>query len=121
LFLSIFNMHRDPAVFSHPRRFDPGRWSSIKPTTFEYNPFSAGPRMCIGAAFATMEIKIALASLLQRFRVELPEGAEVDRRVAITMAPRRGLPMRIRLRDRGWRAGPASFRGDVRELIDLPS
>jgi cytochrome P450 len=121
LFLSIYNMHRDPDVFAEPRRFDPSRWARIRPTTFEYNPFSAGPRMCIGAAFATMEIKIALAMLLQRFRVELPEGARIDRRVAITMAPRRGMPMRIRLADRGWRAGPRRVTGDIRELVDLPS
>lgn len=121
LFLSIFHMHHDPAVFSEPRRFDPSRWSRMRPSTFEYNPFSAGPRMCIGASFAMMEIKIALAMLLQRFRVELPPRAHVNRRVAITMAPRRGLPMRVRLADRGWRAGPRDLRGDVRELFDLPS
>jgi cytochrome P450 len=121
LFLSIFHMHHDPELFSEPRRFAPSRWSRIRPTTFEYNPFSAGPRMCIGAAFATMEIKIALATMLQRVRVELLPGARVDRRVAITMAPRRGLPMRIRVADRGWRAGPRAVSGNMRELVDLPS
>ncbi|MBX3187436.1 MAG: cytochrome P450 [Labilithrix sp.] len=121
LFLSIFHMHHDPAIFDEPGRFLPARWSRIKPSIFEYNPFSAGPRMCIGAAFATMEIKIALAMLLQRFRVELPPRARVDRRVAITMAPRDGLPMRIRPPDRAWRSGPRGSRGNVRELLELPS
>ncbi|MDB5219285.1 MAG: cytochrome hydroxylase, partial [Myxococcaceae bacterium] len=81
LFLSIFHMHHDPALFPEPNRFDPKRWSKIKPSVYEYNPFSAGPRMCIGAAFATMEIKIALAMLLQRFRVERTKNARIDRRV----------------------------------------
>lgn len=119
LFLSIFHMHHDPDLFPEPRRFLPSRWASIKPTTFEYNPFSAGPRMCIGAAFATMEIKIVLAMLLARFRVEIDPDARIDRRVAITMAPKHGLPMRVRAADGGWRSGPRTFPGDVRGLVDL--
>lgn len=121
LFLSIFHLHHDPALFPEPRRFRPSRWETIKPTTFEYNPFSAGPRMCIGAAFASMEIKIALAILLQRFRVELPPDAEIHRRVAITMAPRDGMPMIVRPADRAWRTGFRRARGNVREIVDVPS
>ncbi len=120
LFLSIFHMHRDPAVFPEPDAFDPRRWETIKPTVYEYNPFSAGPRMCIGASFANMEIKIVLATLLQRFRLEMPEGARVDPRVAITMAPKGGLSMRVRRRsDRVRDAG--GVRGKIRELVRLPS
>jgi cytochrome P450 len=119
IFLSIFHMHHDPAVFPRPRAFMPRRWETSKPSVYEYNPFSAGPRMCIGASFATMEIKIVLATLLQRFRVELPDGARVDPRVAITMAPRRGLRMRVRPRSASPRT-PGRVRGLVRELVDLP-
>lgn len=120
LFLSIFHMHHDPAIFPRPRSFDPARWSTIKPTTFEYNPFSAGPRMCIGASFAMMEIKIVLAMLLQRYRLELLPGDKIDRRVAITMAPREGLRMRVR-KGGAWSAGPRDLGGNVRELVELPS
>ncbi|WP_146650887.1 cytochrome P450 [Labilithrix luteola] len=119
LFLSIYHMHHDPDVFPRPQRFDPSRWSKIKPTVYEYNPFSAGPRMCIGASFATMEIKIVLAMLLQRFRIELLPGARVDRRVTITMAPKNGLPMRIRRADDAWGGGPRDLRGNLRELVDF--
>jgi cytochrome P450 len=121
IFLSIFHMHHDPDVFHAPRRFDPARWSSIKPSAFEYNPFSAGPRMCIGASFAMMEIKIVLAILLQRYRLELPRRARVDRRVAITMAPKDGLAMTVRRADGAWRAERRAIEGDVRELVELPS
>jgi cytochrome P450 len=120
LFLSIFHMHHDPAVFPDPHRFDPRRWETIKPTVYEYNPFSAGPRMCIGASFAIMEIKIVLATMLQRFRLELPDAARIDPRVAITMAPHGGLHMRVRRRtDPIASAAPA--RGKVRDLVQLPS
>lgn len=123
LFLSIFHMHHDRAIFEDPHCFDPSRWSKIKPSVYEYNPFSAGPRMCIGAAFATMEIKIALAMLLQRFRVERTRDARMDRRVAITMAPKHGLPMRIRRADGAWSAARRSLphvRGNICEIVDLP-
>ena len=106
-------------VFAEPRAFRPRRWETIKPSVYEYNPFSAGPRMCIGASFATMEIKIVLATLLQRFRVATPDGARVDPRVAITMAPRRGLRMRVRSRGEAPRS-PGRVRGRVRALVDLP-
>ena len=121
LMLSIFHMHHDPNVFEEADRFRPERWSRIKPSPYEYNPFSAGPRMCIGASFAMMEIKIVLAMLLQRFRVEMPPRARVDRRVMITMAPKNGLPMVVRPADRAWRSGPRDLRGDVCALVDLPS
>jgi len=120
VFLSIFHMHRDPDIFPEPARFQPKRWETIKPSVYEYNPFSAGPRMCIGASFATMEIKIVLATLLQRFRMELPDGARVDPRVAITMAPRGGLKMIVRRRDAPAPA-PGKVRGRVVSLVDLPS
>ncbi|MDB4933913.1 MAG: cytochrome hydroxylase [Labilithrix sp.] len=123
LFLSIFHMHHDPALFTNPDRFDPMRWSKIKPSVYEYNPFSAGPRMCIGAAFATMEIKIALAMLLQRFRVERTRATRVDRRVAITLAPKHGLTMRIRRADGAWVSARRSLpdvRGNIREIVELP-
>lgn len=120
IFLSIFHMHHDPKVFPDPEAFSPRRWEKAKPTVYEYNPFSAGPRMCIGAAFAMMEIKIVLAMLLSRFRVELPAGSRVDQRVAITMAPRGGLKMIVRGRDRS-PAPAARFEGKVRKLANWPS
>ncbi len=120
LFLSIFHMHHDPAVFSEPDLFRPRRWETIKPSVYEYNPFSAGPRMCIGASFATMEIKIVLATLLQKFRLEMPEDAKVDPRVAITMAPQGGLTMKVLRRSDAVRAA-GGVRGRVRELVRLPN
>ncbi len=120
IFLSIFHMHRDPAIFPRPDEFTPRRWETTKPSVYEYNPFSAGPRMCIGASFAMMEIKIALACLLARFHLELPRDARVDHRVAITMAPKGGLRMKVR--PRTIRPGPPTpWTGSVRHLARWPS
>ncbi len=120
IFLSIYHMHHEPKVFTNPETFSPRRWETIKPTVYEYNPFSAGPRMCIGASFALMEIKVVLAMLLSRYHVELPPNARIDPRVAITMAPSGGLKMTIRKRGDAPRRA-TGFEGKVRKLAHWPS
>jgi cytochrome P450 len=119
IFLSIFHMHHDPQIFRDPDAFDPRRWETVKPSTFEYNPFSAGPRMCIGASFAMMEIKIALAMMLQRFAFELPDQSQITPRIAITMAPKNGLRMTLRRKPEDVRTGRA--RGRIHDFVRLPS
>ena len=109
LLSSAYHTHRMPDVYSHPARFAPARWERLDPGPYAYSPFGAGPRMCIGASFALMEIKIVLAILLQRFRLSLPPGTRVGRAVSITMRPDPGLPMRVHPRDR-----PLSVRAPAR-------
>ncbi|MEM9694733.1 MAG: cytochrome P450 [Myxococcota bacterium] len=90
--------HLNPEVFPEPERFRPARFEEKNFTPFEYLPFGGGHRRCIGAAFAEVEMKIVVATLLAEYEVEL-EGppAEVYRR-NITIAPRGGVPLRIRRR-----------------------
>lgn len=114
--MSIYHIHHDPMLYPQPERFDPMRWESIDPTTFEYTPFSGGPRMCIGASFAMMEMKIALAMLIQRYRLALLPNARIDRSVAITMSPRDGMPMRVCTQDRCFEPAVV-LRGNVREMV----
>lgn len=121
IFTSTYHTHHMPDLYLEPERFDPHRWESIKPTAFEYTPFSAGPRMCIGATFAMFEMKIVLAMLLQRYRLELPAGATVNHHGLITMAPRGGLPMLVAAQDGRFDRGVGGVRGNVREMVDLPA
>jgi cytochrome P450 len=73
--------------------------------------------MCIGAAFAMMEIRIALAMMLQRFRFELVTSARINRFLSITLSPRPGLSMRIHAPDRQFRASARGVRGNVRQMV----
>jgi cytochrome P450 len=76
-----------------PERFHPGNRERID--RFQYLPFGAGARICIGAAFAMQEAVIAMAVLMQRFRFEtLPETKPWPVQ-KLTTQPQGGLPMKV--------------------------
>jgi hypothetical protein len=53
------------SVFHDAHRFDPDRFISRHPDPAEWIPYGGGVRRCIGAAFATMEIRVVLRTLLR--------------------------------------------------------
>jgi cytochrome P450 len=59
--------------WDHPDDFDPGRWQKTTiPLDHDYFfPFGRGPRVCVGASFAMFCMKVMLASILSRARVEI--------------------------------------------------
>ncbi|MDX1746960.1 MAG: cytochrome P450, partial [Halobacteriales archaeon] len=67
--MSIYHTHRMADVYEDPDAFQPDRWRSIKPGTFEYLPFGRGQRLCPGSNLAWQELLIAISMLTQRFRV----------------------------------------------------
>jgi cytochrome P450 len=117
LIVSHYITHHDPELYPDPEIFDPTRWFTIRPTAYEYLPFSAGPRMCSGYAFALTELKIVLALALQRWRPAVVPGARIDRTVRITMAPKYGLPIVLYPQDGRFTAVPV--RGDIHDMVDL--
>jgi cytochrome P450 len=83
---------RDPRWFPEPERFDPDRFLPERQQTlpaFAYFPFGGGPRVCIGNAFAMMEMTLVAATLLQHLRVELAAGqAEVQPVPLMSLRPK---------------------------------
>lgn len=110
--------HHLPEVFPEPERFLPDRWKTISPSPYAYLPFGAGPRMCIGAALGMMQLKMSLPMMLQQFRVELVEDAEINARVMSTMLfPASAVPARVVPQDGCFRAVPV--RGNIDRLVEL--
>jgi cytochrome P450 len=71
LFLPIWALHRHELLWERPAEFDPTRFSPARreqQDKYQYLPFGAGPRVCVGANFAMMQAQIILASLVQKFR-----------------------------------------------------
>jgi cytochrome P450 len=116
--VSAFIAHRDPNVFEEPERFRPSRWLDINPSPYEYFPFSGGPRLCLGAAFATMEMKIVLPLIMQRFRLSLPSGVRIDRKGMVLSAPSKGIPVTVQPQD-GAFSRPGAVSGDIGGLVRL--
>ncbi|MCO5734665.1 cytochrome P450 [Rhizobium sp. SSA_523] len=93
-----WTLHRHVLHWEKPRAFMPERFLPENRTRidrFQYLPFGAGPRVCIGATFAMQEAVIALAVLMSRFRFDAVEGVVPWPVQRLTTQPRGGLPMRI--------------------------
>lgn len=120
IYLSPLVTHRDPDVFPHPARFRPERWRGLSPSPYEYLPFGAGPRMCIGAGFASMATRIVLAMVAVRLRFEVAPGARISRKFrGITLGPKHGMPMILAPATSGRRGAARRVRGDIYELIEV--
>ncbi|KQU64115.1 cytochrome P450 [Aminobacter sp. DSM 101952] len=76
-----------------PERFHPENRDSID--RYQYLPFGAGPRVCIGMSFAMQEAIIALAILLSRFRFDTVAETKPWPVQKLTTQPQGGLPMRV--------------------------
>ncbi len=66
---SIYAIHHNPTYFPDPFSFIPERWldGSGYPEAIAqqaYNPFSLGPRTCIGRPLAMMEVSVTMAVVL---------------------------------------------------------
>ena len=120
VFNSIYHTHHMSELYENPEEFQPDRWETIRPSIFEYNPFGGGARMCIGATFAMMELKIILAMVLQRYRLQCLPHARVDRFGIVTIAPKGGLMMTVHEQDRQFTRGVGGLRGNIREMVSLP-
>ena len=63
---------------------------TISSTCLSYFPFGAGPRICIGEGFAWMEAVLIVATIAQRWRLELVSD-DVMPQASITLRPRGGM------------------------------
>lgn len=87
-----YTMHRDPRFFPDPQRFDPERFAPKAQASrpkYSYFPFGGGARYCIGENFAWMEGVLLLATIFQRWRMELVTSSAIELQPSISLRPKK--------------------------------
>ena len=96
VYVPVYAVHRHRALWPDPDRFRPEAARVRHRCAFL--PFGAGPRVCIGMAFALAEATAVLATLLRAVRLGLPAGHEPGLRLRVTLRPAAGMPVLPRRR-----------------------
>jgi cytochrome P450 len=105
---SIAGMHRRADSYPDPTAFRPERFlGEDAPDTYTWIPFGGGTRRCLGAAFASFEMRVVIERVLARAELRAVGRAERPVRKGVTIVPRGGVPVVQKAPPR-----PASVAGD---------
>lgn len=102
VFLIPFVVHRRAALWPEPERFDPDRFAPeqvAQRPRFAYIPFGGGPRGCLGNQFAMVEALLIVATIAQRYSIELVPDQNIRPEPLITLRPTPGIRAVIRRRE----------------------
>jgi cytochrome P450 len=113
---SMILLHSDPDLYPEPGAFRPERFHGKRSDPYSWIPFGGGVRRCLGASFATFEMKIVLRRAVERCELHAPGSRpERPRRRFVTYAPDRGarvvLAGRRRAEAVGFGAGEKALSG----------
>jgi cytochrome P450 len=101
LIVPIHAVHHHATLWESPERFDPERFAPEQAKDrhrYSYMPFGAGPRICIGSAFATMEAVAILAVLLQAVRLRSRSDDMPAPMMKVTLRPKKEAEMLVERR-----------------------
>ncbi|MFN8707181.1 MAG: cytochrome P450 [Planctomyces sp.] len=116
---SQYITHHRSDLYENPDQFIPERWETITPSPYEYLPFGAGPRMCIGAPLAMAELRTAMAVMLRRFHFRMASNCTVNGQVISTMlAPTTVMPAILVSPKEIPETSPVY--GTIHDLVQLP-
>ena len=80
ILIPVYSIHRDPSNYPDPDKFDPERFSPAAKQSrnpYTYMPFGHGPHNCIGMRFAQTEMKLVLARILKKYRLEVAPDTKI--------------------------------------------
>ncbi len=120
IIFSQYITHHRGDLYPDPDRFIPERWQTITPSAYAYLPFGAGPRMCIGATMAMMEIRTALTIILKRFNFQILALSSVNGHVISTMLGPT-TPIRATVLPATSLPTCVPVTGSIHNLVELPA
>jgi len=97
----IYAIHRHRKLWNDPDRFDPSRFAPEREagySRYQFMPFGAGPRVCIGAAFALIEATAMLATFARAARFKSPPVPEPIPVSRVVLRPKNGMPLEVTMR-----------------------
>lgn len=101
IMISPWTAHRNAQFWHNADRFDPDRFdrdAGREDDAGTFMSFGLGPRVCVGAAFATIESGLIIARLVQRYDFQISEPELVRPVARLTTRPAREIQCRVRLR-----------------------
>jgi len=93
-----YTLHRHPAFWDAPDRFDPDRFDPARTTNrpgYAYIPFGAGPRFCVGNSLGMLEAVFVVAMVARELRLRGVAGQRVVAEPMLSLRVRGGLPMTV--------------------------
>jgi cytochrome P450 len=92
----VFSLHRRKDLYGEDAdEYRPERWDGLR-VNYEYLPFSAGPRVCIGKQFALTEAAYALVRLVQEFEgIESRDSTPWLERFHLTLSSNSGVQVAL--------------------------
>ena len=93
----IYLVHQREDIYPEPKQFKPERFLDKQYSPYEFIPFGGGARRCIGEALAQFELKLALATILSQYEIDLAsKKPEKPRRRGVTLAPSNGVQIVVK-------------------------
>ncbi|BAH94551.1 Os09g0403300 [Oryza sativa Japonica Group] len=102
VWIPVLAIHHDESIWGpdahefRPERFAPGARRPSAAGAARFLPFAAGPRNCVGQAYALVEAKVVLAMLLSAFRFAISDNYRHAPENVLTLRPKHGVPVHLR-------------------------
>jgi enediyne biosynthesis protein E7 len=98
MLISPYLTHRLPRYWARPDEFDPLRFGPDAPSNrhrYAYFPFGGGPHTCLGSHLFTVEAQLIVATLLNRYRIRVPDALSITPMPAASLRPRQHVRLRL--------------------------
>jgi cytochrome P450 len=95
--LSPYIVHRHPEFWDNPEEFEPQRFLQANPLRhrYAYYPFGGGQRTCVGNHLALVQMKVALGTLLNLYKIELAPEFKYELNHLVVLRFMHGLPLKL--------------------------